>query len=75
MLAAPPLISENPTQHLQHEPQLTALSPTTQELNNHVTHLIIFVVVAVSTFVCNDKMASAIEIIIKTDRKTNKSIK
>lgn len=76
MLAAPPLISENPTQHIQHEPQLTSLSPTTQELNNHVTNLIIFVVVivvvvVVATFICNYGVASAIKIIIKTERETN----
>lgn len=34
MLAAPPLISENPTQHLQHEPLLTIISPTAEQLNN-----------------------------------------
>lgn len=72
MLAAPPLISENPTQHLQHEPQLTTLSPTTQELNKHVTNLIIFVVVVVVvTFIYNYRVASAIKIIRKTKRETN----
>lgn len=42
MLAAPPLISENPTQHLQHKPLLTNISSAAQQLNNRVTHLLVF---------------------------------
>lgn len=39
MLAAPPPISKNPTQPLQHEPLLTIISSAARQLNNHVTHL------------------------------------
>lgn len=42
MLAAPPLISENPTQHLRHKPLLTIISSAAQQLNDHVTHLFVF---------------------------------
>lgn len=58
MLAAPPLISENPTQHLRHKPLLTIISSAAQQLNNHVTHLFVF-----SSLITKKN-------IIKTDMKT-----